>query len=255
MTATTKKAAASPKAGAKSPKPVAKSPKSVKKAVEKSPKAASPKPASPPPKADSPKKAPAAAPSPKKRASSATGSTKPKRALSAYFIWLGEVGRKDIIAKQFGGSGSDVAAIVKAAGAAWGKMSDKDKKPFQDKADKDKIRYAKEMESYVPSEDEPVKKKKGKKGKKEKDPNKPKKPSTAYMLWLTENRAEISKDPRVVKVTDVMKIAGEKWAKMDAGAKKKYETQAAAAKEKYDKAIAEYKANLPGDDDDDEDEE
>jgi len=135
-------------------------------------------------------------------------------------------------------------------------MTDKDKKPFQDKADKDKIRYAKEMESYVPSEDEPKKGKKGKKGKKEKDPNKPKKPSHPYMLWLTENRAEIAKDPRVEKVTDVMKIAGEKWAKMGAGAKKKYETQAAALKARYDKEMAEYKKNLPaGDDDDDDDEE
>merc|ERR1719281_933678 len=107
------------------------------------------------------------------------------------------------------------------------------------------------MKSYVPSEDEPVKKKKGKKEKKEKDPNKPKKPMTPYMAWLKDNRAELSKDPSVVKVTDVMKIAGEKWKVVDAATKAKYEKLAADAKEKYDKEIAEYKASKAGDDDDD----
>merc|ERR1719326_2411922 len=111
-------------------------------------------------------------------------------------------------------------------------------------ADKDKKRYEEEMKSYVPPEGgEPKKGKKGKKGKKEKDPNKPKKPSTPYMLWLTENRAEIAKDPAVKKNTDVMKVAGEKWGKMPAAAKEKYEKAAATAKAAYDKAMEEYKAN------------
>merc|ERR1712196_670775 len=104
----------------------------------KSEKPASPKKASPPKEG-----APA---SPKKRAAGAA-STKPKRAATAYFIWLNEVGRKDIIAKQFGGNGSDVAAISKAAGVAWGALSDAAKAPFQKKADADKKRYAEEMKS------------------------------------------------------------------------------------------------------------
>jgi hypothetical protein len=168
---------------------------------------------------------------------------------------LGEVGRAKAIKEKCGGSGSDVAAVSRAAGEFWGKMSDAEKKPYQARAEKDKLRYAKEMESYVPSEDEPAKKKKGKKGKKEKDPNKPKKPMTPYMAWLKDNRAELSKDPSVVKVTDVMKIAGEKWKTVDAATKAKYEKLAEAAKAKYDKEIAEYKASKGDDDDDDEDEE
>jgi len=167
---------------------------------------------------------------------------------------LNEVGRAKSIAEKCGGSGSDVAAVSRGAGELWGKMSDADKKPYQAKADKDKVRYAKEMESYVPSEDDEPKKKKGKKGKEEKDPNKPKKPMSPYMLWLTENRAEIAKDPKVEKNTDVMKVAGEKWGVLPAASKVKYEKAAAEAKAKYDKAMVEYKANK-ADDDDDEDEE
>jgi hypothetical protein len=245
-------------------KPAAASP-SPKKAITKAtPKKAV---ASPKKKAESPKKAPAPAPdspkkspspppkaaSPAKRKAGET-SVKPKKAATAYFIWLNEVGRKKIIAEKFGGSGSNVAAISKEAGVLWGKMSEADKKPFQAKADKDKARYAKEMESYVPSEDDEPKKKKGKKGKKEKDPNKPKKPVTPYMAWLTENRAEIAKDPAVKVNTDVMRVAGQKWAVLPAAAKAKYETIAAEAKKKYDVAIEAYKASK-GDDDDDDDEE
>jgi len=75
------------------------------------------------------------------------------------------------------------------------------------------------------------------------------------MLWLNENREEIKKDPKCVSHLDVMKLAGPKWAAVDAATKDKYEKLAAIEKEKYDKAIAEYKASKGGDDDDDEDEE
>merc|ERR1719453_2532750 len=120
----------------KSPKPT-----TTKKAV-------SPKKAASPTKTTSPK--PAAPP--KKRAASEVASVKPKKALSAYFIWLNEVGRKKIIAEKFGGVGSDVAAIAKAAGEIWKSMSEADKKPWDAKAAQDKLRHAEEMKTYVPSE-------------------------------------------------------------------------------------------------------
>lgn len=129
---TTKKTAASPKPAAKSPKP------------EKKPTVASPKKA-----VESPKKSPVPSPSPKKRKAGEVSNVKPKRALSAYFIWLNE-NRKMIIDTKCGGSGSDVAAVSKAAGVMWSAMSDAAKKPYQAKADKDKLRYAAEMKSYVP---------------------------------------------------------------------------------------------------------
>ena len=96
-------------------------------------------------------KPPAAAPaSPQKRTASAVLDAKPmpKKARSAFFIWLFEVGRKEIIAEQFGGNGKDVAAIAKAASEKWGSMSAVDKKQWNEKAEKDKARYKEEMESY-----------------------------------------------------------------------------------------------------------
>jgi len=178
--------------------------------------------------------------------------------LSANFIWLNECGRQEIITKQFGGSGKECAKIAKAAGEIWKAMSDADKKKWNEKAEKDKLRHAKEMESYVPSETSEPAKKKGKKGKKEKDPNKPKRATTAFFYFLSDARPEIIKNDLKgdgSKVAEVTKIAGEKWKAIDAKAKQKYEQLAAKDQERYAKEMEEYKKNAGGDDDDDEDEE
>jgi high mobility group protein B1 len=79
---------------------------------------------------------------------------KPKRAVSAWILWLNEVGRKAATAKT--GKTS-----LKAAGEMWKKLSDEEKKPWHAKAEKDKARYTREMASCVPP-DPPKKKKKGK---------------------------------------------------------------------------------------------
>jgi hypothetical protein len=204
-----------------------------------------------------PAKSPALA-SPVKRTAGQVTDVKPKKAASAYFIWMNEVGRKEIIAKQFGGNGSKVTEIMKAAGAMWSSMSDADKKQWNEKAEKDKARHSKEMESYVPSETSEPKKKKGKKGKKEKDPNKPKRGLSAYMFFGKEVRADvIAKEcnGNGSKVTEVMKGIAARWAKLDAKDKEKFERLSAQDKERYEKEIAEYKKNSGGDDDDDDDEE
>jgi hypothetical protein len=206
----------------------------------------------------SPKSVKAAPASPTKRAASEVTDVKPKKAACAYFIWLNEAGRKEIVAKQFGGVGKDVKAIAKAAGEAWKKMSDADKAPWNAKAAEDKLRHSKEMESYVPSESSGPAKKKGKKGKKEKDPNMPKRNLSAYFFFIQEARPEIIRVDLKgdgSKVAEVTKVAGAKWKAMDAASKEKYERMAIQDKERYTKAMAEYKKNGGADDDDDEDEE
>lgn len=53
-------------------------------------------------------------------------------------------------------------------------MNDKEKKAFNEMADKDRIRYEREMKSYVPPAGT------GKKTKKKKDPNAPKRPQYIF---------------------------------------------------------------------------
>jgi len=77
----------------------------------------------------------------------------PKRAQSAYFIFCGEK-RPDVMDKMKKNSSEgkvDVTAVSKELGEMWRNMSEKDKKPFAKKANKDKERYVKEKEDYEKS--------------------------------------------------------------------------------------------------------
>merc|ERR1712093_882282 len=130
---------------------------------------ASPKSKSPTP-AKSPKVAKVIAKKEKKaKATKVVDPNKPKRAPSAYFIWMGET-RSKIIAEHKLDS-SKVAEVAKKAGEIWGKMTDAQKKPFEDKAAKAKDQYEKDIASYEPDESQFITKKGTKK---EKDPNAPK---------------------------------------------------------------------------------
>ena len=64
----------------------------------------------------------------------------PKRALTAYFLWLQE--NREAIKKP----GMSATAVAKAAGAAWREMTDKSK--WEKKAEEDKKRYDREITEY-----------------------------------------------------------------------------------------------------------
>merc|ERR1719161_809199 len=122
----------------------------------------------------------------KAKATKVVDPNKPKRAMSAYFIWLNE-NRAKIIA-DYKLDSSKVAEVSKKAGEIWGKMTDAQKKPFEDKNAKAKEQYEKEMASYEPDESQFITKKGTKAAK---DPNAPKRASSAYMIWVNETRAKI----------------------------------------------------------------
>jgi len=209
-------------------------------------------------KSPKPMKTVASSPTSVKRTAAEVTDVKPKKAMSAYMIWLNEAGRKEIIAKELKGDGSKVTQVMKFAGEWWKKMSDADKKKWNAKAEEDKVRHAKEMENYVPSETSGAPKKKGKKGKKEKDPNKPKKAMCGYMFFVNEMRPEIIRVDLKgdgSKVAEVTKVAGAKWKALDAKGKEKYEKLAAQDKIRFEKEMEEYNKNNGGDDADDDEEE
>ncbi|CAB3402660.1 unnamed protein product [Caenorhabditis bovis] len=80
---------------------------------------------------------------------------------------------------------------------------------------------------------------KGKKGKVKKDPNAPKRPSTAFMLWMNQNRSTIKKDGD--SVGETAKRAGEMWKTLDSSEKKKWDEKAAEDKARYESEMKEYK--------------
>jgi len=79
-----------------------------------------------------------------------------------------------------------------------------------------------------------------KKKDKKKDANAPKRPTTAFMIWLNENREKIKEDNPGISFTDISKKGGELWKELKD--KSEWENKAAKSKEEYLKAKKEYEA-------------
>merc|ERR1712078_686887 len=77
------------------------------------------------------------------KAAKAKDPNAPKKAATAYFLWMGENRAKIIAEHKL--DASKVAEVAKKAGEIWGSMTDAQKAPFAAKAEKDKARYAQEM--------------------------------------------------------------------------------------------------------------
>jgi len=89
--------------------------------------------------------APAAAP---------TDAKKPKRALSAYWIYSSSV-REEVTkeSKEKNNGKAGLGDIAKIIAGRWAAMPEAEKKPFEDKAEEDKRRYEAEMQAFNEASD------------------------------------------------------------------------------------------------------
>ena len=73
---------------------------------------------------------------------------KPKRGKTGFMFYCDE--HRPKLMKKFTDKGEKVkiGVIAKKLGGSWGKLSDKQKKPYETKANKDKERYQKEIAEY-----------------------------------------------------------------------------------------------------------
>lgn len=121
----------------------------------------------------------------------------------------------------------------------WKTMSLKEKGKFEDLAKQDKVRYEREMMSYVPP--------RGSKKKRFKDPNAPKRPSSAFFIFCAEYRQKVKGETPGLTIGDVAKRLGEMWNGTASEDKQPFEKKAAKLKEKYEKDVAAYRAKTkPG---------
>lgn len=67
---------------------------------------------------------------------------KPKRPMSAYFLWLGDFRAENK------GKFNENKDLLRAAGENWRKLSDTDKKPYDIRAEGEKRKYEKAMQDY-----------------------------------------------------------------------------------------------------------
>jgi len=159
----------------------------------------------------------------------------PKRPLSAYFIWLGEfrtrmkVERPEIV--------RDVKIFGVTAGEEWKKVTLEEREPFQARHLILKANYAEQMKHYVAP--------KGFKGsnKKVRDPLCPKKPSTAFFLFMADNRERIKQEHPGIAPAQIGKILGEEWKFFDPIRKREYEKIYEGNLDQWRKDKADYDAN------------
>ena len=117
-------------------------------------------------------------------------------------------------------------------------MTDMEKQRFAEMAENDKRRYEKEMASYTP----PASEGGGTRKKKKKDPNAPKRPLSAFFIFCHDERPAVKSIYPNYSVGEAAKELGERWNKVSAEVKSKYEAKAGQDKLRYDKDMAVYKS-------------
>jgi len=128
----------------------------------------------------------------------------------------------------------------KKCAGRWKVMDTTDKRPFEEMAARDKMRWEEEMKHWTP-----VDGRKGKKQKRKKDPNAPKRPQTAFFLFCADHREALRQQFPELRIGDIAKKLGEKWSKCEPDRKKEYEVTANDQKEEYKQKMEAYKSGRP----------
>jgi hypothetical protein len=175
----------------------------------------------------------------------------PKRPQNAYWLFLAE--NREKFEKLLPDGAKKGPGVAKVAGDKWKALTDKDRKPYEDKAAELKANFEKNMAKFVAAGGEVQKRiqknsnAESKRQKAAKNPNKPKRPQNAYWLFLAENRQDFENlvPEGVKKGPGVAKVAGDKWKALSAEKRKVFDVKAAALREEYIAAMEKYKSENP----------
>jgi len=167
-------------------------------------------------------------------AASPANTKKPKGRMSAYTFFVQTC--REEHRKKHPNENVNFTEFSKKCADRWKQMTEKEKKRFADMAEKDKQRYDREMATYVPPQGET-----GIKRKKKKDPNAPKRPLSAFFLFCADERPAVKALYPGHSVGEAAKELGERWNKVSADVKAKYEAKAAQDKTRYDKEMTIYR--------------
>lgn len=107
-------------------------------------------------------------------------------------------------------------------------MSDEDKAPFNETANRDRDRYKREMAIYKPA----------------RDVNKPKRPTTAFMLFMADFRKEMAGKEPEGGVSALAKAGGERWRGMSDEDKRPYHELQNQEKVRYEASMDEYRRRV-----------
>jgi len=177
----------------------------------------------------------------------------PKKPQTAYFLFMGSpMGRAKVIADHPELVGKPASQVVKIAAARWKELTEEEKVPFVQQAEKAKAEYKILIEKYQKTESfrehqelvTNFKKQAGGEGsrrkkKMKKDPNAPKRPLSAYFLFST--RFYQANKATGIKMTEISKIASQEWKKMTEEQKTPFSAEAAQKKAEYEQAMEKYR--------------
>jgi len=168
---------------------------------------------------------------------------KPKTPQSA-FLFFSSAKRNEVTKTHPGIKFQEVAKIL---GEMWKGITEADKKPYEQQAQRDRLRYKEEMEHYKPppaidsSDDD----KKSKKRKRRKDPNEPKGAPSAYILYANSIREDIKKENPDAQFTDTGRIIGQKWKQLTEEQRKPFNEESEKLRVQATKKKLEYKKAHP----------
>lgn len=170
----------------------------------------------------------------------------PKKALSSY-MFFANTNRPIIKAAS-----PDItfAEMAKKLGTLWKELDEDGKVEYVAMATADKSRYAKEMETYVPPEDEGESDggKKGKSPKKKKNPVK--RGLSSFMCFSAAMSATIKEENPDATFAERGKLMGEKWRAMSEEDKKEYKVLSDKSRADAQVKAAEYEEKAKGDKED-----
>ncbi|XP_013396137.1 high mobility group protein B2-like [Lingula anatina] len=159
---------------------------------------------------------------------------KPRGRMSSYAFFV-QVCREEH-KKKHPGENVNFREFSKKCSEKWASMTAKEKKRFEEMAEKDKARYEREMAKYVPPPGESGGK--GKKRKQKKDPNAPKRGMSAFFFFCAQERPALRAQFPDLGVGEIAKKLGDKWSKVTD--KSAFEKMAANDKARYEKEKSAY---------------
>lgn len=142
-------------------------------------------------------------------------STKPKRPLTPFFIYLIE--NRDRIKSSRPGIAFTQISVV--ASEEWKKLKPAQKAPFEKRSQTDKARYEREMATYIPGPEE--------KKKRRKDPDAPKKAKTAYNFFVQQRSDQLRQKHPDKPMNEIMKLIGAEWRGLSDREKQPFQRMAA----------------------------
>lgn len=165
---------------------------------------------------------------------------KPKGRMSAYAFFVQER-RKEYKEK---GKNIQFTEFSKECADLWREMDEDEKKDYSDLADKDKVRYEREMAAYrPPSDDEDGGTSRGKSKKKKKDANMPKRSMSGFMFFCSKNRPKLKEKHPSATVGELAKQLGAAWKLMTDDQKKPFEEMHRQDRIRYEREMESYRKN------------